>query len=100
MAYKIIWSPEAVYTFDSIIGFLNYLFTEKETAHFVKLVSRRLLLIEKIPYTVRTTSRTSKRRRTVIHKRTIIYFKIRERKKEIELLSIFDTRQNPGSSKG
>ena len=100
MAYKIVWSPEAVDTFDSIIGFLSYRFTEKETAHFVNLVSRRLLLIEKFPYVARTTSPTSKRRRTVIHKRTIIYFKIRERKREIELLSIFDTRQSPGNSKG
>ena len=93
MAYKIVWSPEAVATFDSIIRFLNYRFTDKEVAHFVKLVNRRLLLIERFPYVARTTSRTSGRRRTVIHKRTIIYFKIRERKKEIELLSVFDTRQ-------
>jgi plasmid stabilization system protein ParE len=99
MAYKIVWSPEAVDTFESIIRFINSRFTEKEVAHFVKLVNRRLLLLEKFPYVARTTSRTSKRRRTIIHKRTIIYFKIREGKREIELLSIFDTRQKPGNPK-
>ena len=95
MAYKIIWSPEASETFDSIIGYLQYKFTNREVIQFVKIVNRRLLLIEKFPYAARTTSRTSKRRKTVIHKRTIIYYKVREKKKEIELLSVFDTRQRP-----
>ena len=36
----------------------------------------------------------SKRRKAVIHKRTILFYKIRERKKEVELLSFFDTRRN------
>ena len=99
MAYKIIWSPEAIETFDAIIEYLDLKFTNKEVAQFVKIVNRRLLLIEKFPYVARTTSRTSKRRRTVIHKRTIIYYKIRERKKMVELLSVFDTRQSPDKLK-
>lgn len=95
MAYKVIWSPEAFETFDSIIDYIRKSFTDREVAKFVNAVNRRLLLLQRIPQSFRATARTSKRRRTVLHKRTILYYKIRERKKEVELLYFFDTRQNP-----
>src|SRR6266540_1663957 len=95
MAYKIIWSPEATQTFDSMIDYLKNRFADKVVIQFVRIVNRRLLLLQQLPKTFRTTAKTSKRRKTVIHKRTILFYKIRERKKEIELLSFFDTRQNP-----
>jgi plasmid stabilization system protein ParE len=95
MAYKITWSPEALESFDAIVEYINNRFTEKEVKQFVGLVNRRLLLLQKIPQTFRTTARTSMRRKTVIHKRTILFYKIREKIKVVELLSFFDTRQNP-----
>ena len=98
MAYKIIWSPEALETFDSIVNYLDTQFTEKEVSKFVGIVNRRVLLIQQIPQSFRSASRTSKRRRTVIHKRAILFYKIRERKKEVELLFFFSTRQHPGKS--
>jgi plasmid stabilization system protein ParE len=97
MAYKIIWSPEALQTFDDIVEYLNKTFTQKEVAKFVGIVNRRLLLLQTLPQTFRSTARTSKRRRTVIHKRTILFYKIREKNKEVELLYFFNTRQNPNS---
>jgi plasmid stabilization system protein ParE len=96
MAYKITWSPEALESFDAIVEYINNRFTEKEVKQFVGLVNRRLLLLQKVPQTFRTTARTSMRRKTVIHKRTILFYKIREKIKVVELLSFFDTRQNPG----
>jgi plasmid stabilization system protein ParE len=95
MAYKITWSPEALESFDAIVEYINNRFTEKEAKQFVGLVNRRLLLLQKVPQTFRTTVRTSMRRKTVIHKRTILFYKIREKIKVVELLSFFDTRQNP-----
>ncbi len=100
MAYKIIWSPEAAETFDKIVHYLAKNFTDKEVASFVNTVNRRLLLIRQLPKTARLLTRTSRRRKAVIHKRTILFYKIRERKKEIELLSFFDTRRNNRWLKG
>jgi plasmid stabilization system protein ParE len=94
MAYKIIWSPEAVKTFDEIVNYIAKNFTDKEVAFFINTVNRRLLVMAQFPKASRTTSRTSRRRKAVIHKLTILFYKIRERKKEIELLSFFDTRRN------
>jgi plasmid stabilization system protein ParE len=95
MAYKIIWSPEAVETFDDIIDYLSRMFTQKEVAKFVGIVNRRLLLLQQIPQSFRATGRTSRRRRTVLHKRAILFYTVRERKSEVELLFFFNTRQNP-----
>ena len=95
MAYEIIWSQEAAETLDGIIDYLTRMFTENEVKRFVGIVNRRLLLLQQMPRAFRNTARTSKRRRTVIHKRAILYYKISERKKEVELLFFFNTRQNP-----
>jgi plasmid stabilization system protein ParE len=95
MAYKVTWSPEAVETFDVIVDYLGRMFTQKEVAKFVGITNRRVLLLQQIPHSFRTTARTSKRRKTVLHKRAILFYKIRERKREVELLYFFNTRQNP-----
>lgn len=93
MAYKIIWSPEAVKTFDEIVNYIAKKFTDKEVVSFINTVNRRLLAMTQFPKVSRLMS-PSKRRKAVIHKRTILFYKIRERKKEVELLSFFDTRRN------
>jgi len=99
MAYKITWSPEAVKTFDAIVEYISINFTNKEVAVFINIVNRRLLAMSHFPKTSRKLSRASRRRKAVIHKRTVLIYTIRERKKEIELLSFFDTRQNSRWSK-
>lgn len=99
MAYKIIWSPEAVKTFDEIVNYISKKFTDKEVSSFITTVNRRLLVMAQFPKASRIIS-TSKRRKAVIHKRTILFYKIRERKKHVELLSFFDTRRNNRWLKG
>lgn len=99
MAYKIIWSPEAVKTFDAIVEYISVNFTNKEVAFFINSVNRRLLAMTYFPKTSRTITAGSRRRKAVIHKRTVLIYTIRARKKEIELLFFFDTRQNKRWSK-
>ncbi|WP_276504361.1 type II toxin-antitoxin system RelE/ParE family toxin [Terrimonas pollutisoli] len=94
MAYKIIWSPEAVKTFDRIVEYISINFTNKEVAVFINTVNRKLLIMAEFPRTSRTITLASRRRKAVIHKRTVLFYSIRERRKEIELLSFVDTRQN------
>ncbi len=99
MAYKIVWSPEAIITFEAIVEYISVNFTNKEVASFINTINRRLLAMSFFPKTSRTLSRTSRRRKAVIHKRTVLIYTIKERKKEIELLSFYDTRQNRKWSK-
>lgn len=95
MAYQLIWSPEAINSFDAIIEYLKVTFSDKEVSRFVQLVSRRLLLMEKFPKSGKKLAKTSQRRKIVLHKRTTLYYRIFERTKEVRLLVFFDTRQNP-----
>lgn len=94
MAYKIIWSPEAVKTFDNIIDYILVNFTNKEVAAFINTVNRRLLVMAEFPKASRKMTSGSRRRKAVINKRTVLFYSIRERKKEVELLAFVDTRQN------
>jgi len=96
MAYKIIWSPEAVKTFDGIVNYIAKKITDKEVSSFINIVNRRLLIMAEFPKASRTMSRTSRRRKAVIHKLTILFYKIRERKKEIELLSFLIPGETTG----
>ncbi|MBM3415054.1 MAG: type II toxin-antitoxin system RelE/ParE family toxin [Bacteroidetes bacterium] len=49
MAYQVVWSPEAMKTFDKIVDYREEYFSENEVARFVQLVNRRLLLLKKFP---------------------------------------------------
>jgi plasmid stabilization system protein ParE len=83
MAYKIVWSPGALETFNDIVEYLDKSFTQKEVSKFVGVVNRRLLLLQQLPQSFKTTARKAKRRKTVIHKRAILFYKILERKKRL-----------------
>lgn len=95
MAYQVIWSLEAMNSFDSIVEYLKISFSEKEVSRFVKLVNRRLLLMEKFPKAGKKVTKAFQRRKIVLHKRTTLYYRVFERNKEVRLLVFFDTRQNP-----
>src|SRR5882757_3657901 len=94
MAYKIIWAPEAVKSFDAIVNYLQQNFTAKEVGSFIKTVNRRLLVLEIFPKSSRKISKSAKRRKVVIHKRTVLFYAIKEKNNEVELLLFRDTRRN------
>ena len=94
MAFKIIWSPEATSDFDKVIDYLAENWTEREIEFFVKETNHVVQLISKNPYLFRSSEKENIFE-AVITKHNLLLYQLDLNKKTVQLLTIFDTRQNP-----
>lgn len=92
MAYEIVWLPKAEQKFESIISWLQTNWTDKEIAKFIARTNEVLDMIGSNPILYRKIGK-GKRHEAVITKQVILLYRINEDK--VELLTFFDTRQNP-----
>lgn len=98
MAFKIIWSPKSVKTFDKVMDYLTENWTEKEIKSFVKETDHVIYLISKNPYLFRSSVRENVFE-GIVTKHNLLLYQVDMDNKIIELLSFFDTRQNPKKKK-
>jgi len=91
--YKLIWSDEALVSLKNIIAYLEDHWTKREIKKFARLLDKQLNLIEQNPFTFPKSDTSEEYRKSVLSKRTTIYYKIMEY--EVRIISIFDNRQNP-----
>ena len=98
MAFKIIWSPKAIKTFDKVIDYLTDNWTEKEISAFVKETNHVVFLISKNPYLFRSSEKENVLE-GIITKHNLLLYQVDKKTNSIELLSFFDTRQNPKKKK-
>ncbi len=91
--YKLIWSEEAKNNLSEIIDYLEERWTEKEISQFLKKLNHQLDLIRHNPKLFPKVNRKGVRK-SVLSKQVSIFYK--SNRKEINILFIFDTRQNPG----
>mgnify|MGYP003394775671 CR=1 FL=1 len=94
MAYKIIWSPEAISTFDKIIKYLSENWSAKETSNFIDDAEHTILLLEKNPFLFRGSTKENVHE-ALITKHNLLLYQINDNSKKVELISFWDTRQNP-----
>ena len=94
MSYKIIWAPLALETFDKTIEYLNINWTEKEVKKFVNKTFETIEFLKESPYIFRGSEKESIYE-AIIDKNNLLIFQIDKEKKEIDILSVWDTRQNP-----
>jgi len=99
MVYKVVWSPTALKTYISNIEYLETLWAEKEILNFINSVKRKIQLLPNNPYLGNLTNKRKNVRKSVIHKRVILFYRVKKIKKEIELIRFWATRQNPDNLK-
>ncbi len=92
MDRQIIWLPKAEERFDEIISHLQKNWTEKEVSNFIKRTEIVLNLISKFPRLYRRSGKKSIYE-ALITKHNLLLYRITRR--NIELITFFDTRQNP-----
>ncbi len=78
---------------DSLLEYLEFKFSISTKKKFVLKFDEIILIILKDPDTFRKSDTKKNIRKCVISKQTTLYYKFNN--KEIRLLSLFDTRQNP-----
>ncbi|MBL7763904.1 MAG: type II toxin-antitoxin system RelE/ParE family toxin [Chitinophagaceae bacterium] len=99
MVYKVIWSPLAIKTYIENIEHLEVLWTDKEILIFINSVKRKIHLLTTNPNLGSPTTRRKNVRKSVIHKRVVLFYRVKSAKKEIELIRFWATRRNPGNLK-
>ncbi|MEO5948085.1 MAG: type II toxin-antitoxin system RelE/ParE family toxin [Chitinophagaceae bacterium] len=95
MVYKIIWSITSIKTYISKIEYLEAEWTDKEAKNFINAVKRKLQLLSSHPELGNITNKRRNVRKSVIHKRVILFYRVKKFKKEIELIRFWPTKQNP-----
>jgi plasmid stabilization system protein ParE len=92
VAKQIIWTPEAEATFEKVIAYLFEEWTEKEVQNFINSTYRVIAYISEHPLMFRKTNKRNVREALVTPHNLLVYKVYPER---IDLITFWDTRQNP-----
>ena len=92
MAYEIIWLPKAEERFAEIIDYLGKNWNDKVIADFIRKTNHKLSQIKQRPKMFRRSDKMNIYE-ALITKHNLLLYRIVGNK--IELLTFFDTRQNP-----
>jgi plasmid stabilization system protein ParE len=90
--YSVYWTAEAESNLRNVLNYLSNNFSDKEISIFVKKLEKRLAIISVYPKSFRK-SKIKNIHRSVLTKHITIYYKFDNQK--IEIISLFDVRQNP-----
>ncbi len=92
MAHQIVWLPKAEEHFEELITYLQKNWSDKEIESFVNQTEKVLSFISQHPRLYRS-SKKKDIHEALITKHNLLLYKVLST--HIELLTFFDTRQNP-----
>ncbi|MFN0050183.1 MAG: type II toxin-antitoxin system RelE/ParE family toxin [Cytophagales bacterium] len=92
MAYEIIYSENFVSDLKLVLDYLNYNWSEKVALNFLDQIEKSLNQITNMPESGIKT-KTINIFRVLVTKHNSLFYRISNNR--IELLNLFDTRQNP-----
>ena len=93
MAKKIIWSPQSEEDFENILNYLTSKWDANVAVKFIDLVDALLMQIASNPRQFPLIHKKYNIRKCVITKQNTLFY--RNRRHHIELLRIYDNRQDP-----
>ena len=93
---KISWTPKARRTYFEVIDHLEKDWTEREIRNFINEVDHLLEQIKQNPEMFEESRKKKNVRKGLVTKQNTLYYQVRPRKKELQLLLFWDNRQNPG----
>lgn len=95
MALALVWTNRALQGYDKIVRYLEQHWTEKEVRNFIRESDDFFTLLSQYPELLQKTSRYKNIYRGPMNKLTIITYRIKPRKNQIELINIRGARQKP-----
>jgi plasmid stabilization system protein ParE len=91
--YELFWSDEAAKNLESILGYIEKEWTQKEVEKFKKRLRQVLKLISINPNLFPKSQYNEQLHKAVLSKQTIVFYKTEENR--IYLVYLFDTKRNP-----
>jgi len=98
MALELLWTKRARQGYDNIVLYLEKEFTDKEVKNFVKSSNAFFKLLTLYPKLLKESSSRENLYRGPINKYTILTYRVKPRKNQIELINIRGARQRPLNS--
>jgi len=95
MALALVWTKQAIQGFDRIVRYLEENWTEKEVRNFIRDSDEFFKLLREYPELLQKTSSQRNLYRGPLNRFTIITYRIKPRKRQIELINIRGARQKP-----
>lgn len=95
MNFTIVWTSEAIMTFEDRITYLKIHWTEKEITKFKNRVNDYLKILTEEPLIGKRTSKLKNVHIGLIIAQVSLIYRINTITKEIQLISFIDNRQNP-----
>jgi plasmid stabilization system protein ParE len=92
--YKLLWSDNALEELRRTFAYLEENFTDREIRRLATKLEFALKLIVQNPLTFPKSEKSARVRRAIATKHNTIYYRIS--KNQIEILSFFSNRQDPG----
>jgi len=91
----IVWTSMARHTYFKVLDHLEKAWTEKEIQNFINEVDSLLDQIKQNPEMFEESRKKKNVRKGFVSKHNTLYYRVRPRKKELQLLLFWDNRQDP-----
>lgn len=95
MALTIVWTKRAIQGYDKIVQYLETNWTEREVRKFIQEGDEFFLLLSQYPDLLQKTATYKNLYRGPMNSLTIITYRVKPRKQQIELINIRSARQKP-----
>jgi plasmid stabilization system protein ParE len=95
MALSIVWTKRAIKGYDNIVNYLEQRWTEREIRNFIQESDSFFALLSQYPELLQKTNRYKNLYRGPMNRLTIITYRVKPRKNQIEIINIRGARQKP-----
>ncbi|MGM0530410.1 MAG: type II toxin-antitoxin system RelE/ParE family toxin [Bacteroidota bacterium] len=92
---KISWTPTAKRTYFKVLDYLAQNWTKREVTNFMNEVESLLTRITDNPEMFQASRKKKNVRKALITKHNTLYYRIKTKNKELELITFWDNRQDP-----
>jgi plasmid stabilization system protein ParE len=97
MIEEVVLSPVATEKLEQLLRYLRTEFSERTMRTFLSRLEKSVLAIKKYPESCPASLKRKSIRKCTVTKQTMFFYRVRRNK--IEILTIFDSRQQPTKSK-
>lgn len=95
MAYKILWTEEAIKNLSDTLEYLEYKWSLREVNSFKSSLSKQLDLIANFPNLFPKSNQSPRLRKAVLSKQTTIFYEVNEN--AIFIVYLFANKKDPKS---
>lgn len=90
--YTVVFSERAVGNLDTIVSYLANNWSQQVKTDFLVIMSEKVERIGRMPYLYKTSTVLPNCRECVINHLTVLYYRIDEEKKVVQIITIQSTR--------